>query len=92
MCNGAVGYDGPSGLGTPIGLSAFALPGVPVLQRLPAVAGVAARGHRLTVHAGSWADRPTSSGYQWEDCSHGETGCLPINGATAASYTLTAET
>ena len=88
LCAGAIGYDGPSGLGTPVGLSSFALPGVPVLQRLPSVAGAAVQGARLTVHAGSWANGPTSSGHQWEDCSHGEAGCLPIEGATASSYTL----
>jgi hypothetical protein len=89
-CSGAVGYDGPSGLGTPIGLSAFALPGVPVLQRLPTISGTAAQGHRLTLHPGSWADGRTATGYQWEDCSHGEAGCLPIHGAIATNYTLTA--
>ena len=90
LCSGEIGYDGPSGLGTPVGLSAFALPGVPVLQRLPTLGGVALRGHRLAVHAGGWGNAPTSSGYQWEDCSHGETGCLPIPGANATGYTLTA--
>ena len=88
VCAAAVGYDGPSGLGTPIGLSAFALAGAPTLERLPALTGTAVAGHRLMVHAGSWGGAPTSAGYQWEDCSHGETGCLPIEGATRTSYVL----
>jgi hypothetical protein len=90
LCRGAVGYDGPSGLGTPIGLSAFGLAGVPVLQRLPSISGTAARGHMLVIHPGSWGNGPASSGYQWQDCSHGEAGCLPIQGATSAAYPLTA--
>ena len=90
VCAATVGYDGPSGLGTPVGLSAFALPGVPTLERLPDVSGVAVAGHRLTLHAGSWGNGPTSSGYQWEDCTHGETSCLPIEGVTGSTYTLSA--
>ena len=88
VCSATVGYDGPSGLGTPVGLSAFSLPGGPTLERLPGVSGVAVVGHRLTVRPGGWGGAPTSSGYQWEDCSHGEAGCLPIEGATRATYTL----
>ena len=90
VCTATVGYDGPSGLGTPVGLSAFALPGVPTLERLPGVSGVAMAGRRLALHPGSWGSAPTSAGYQWEDCTHGETGCLPIEGATGSSYTLSA--
>jgi len=88
VCRGTVGFDGPSGLGTPIGLSAFALAGAPVLERLPEVGGTAKRGHRLTIRPGGWGNGPVSTGYQWEDCSHGETGCLPVQGATAASYAV----
>jgi hypothetical protein len=90
VCHGAVGYDGPSGIGSPIGLSAFSLPGAPVGAGLPSISGMARIGHTLTAHDGTWTNNPTSVGYQWQDCNRASTGCLPIEGATAARYTLRA--
>jgi hypothetical protein len=90
VCQGVAGYDGPSGLGSPIGLFAFSLPGAPTNVGLPSISGRAMVGHILTVHDGTWTNGPTWVGYQWEDCNPAGTDCLPIEGATAARYTLRA--
>ena len=90
ICNATSGYDGPSGLGSPIGLRAFSLPGAPVEVGAPTISGGAARGHILTAHLGSWAGSPTSFGEQWESCNRSSTGCLPIQGATGARHPLSA--
>jgi hypothetical protein len=87
-CQAAVGYDGPTGLGSPIGLWAFSLTGAPVDTSLPTISGTAEQGQTLTAHPGAWENSPTSSGLQWEDCNSAGTGCLPIQGATGATYTL----
>jgi hypothetical protein len=90
VCQSAVGYDGPSGLGSPIGLSAFSLPGAPIGTDPPSISGTAMVGHTLTAHGGTWTSSPTWVGYQWEDCNRASTDCLPIEGATAARYVLRA--
>ncbi len=90
VCQSAVGYDGPSGLGSPIGLSAFSLPGAPISTGLPSISGMATVGHTLTAHDRTWTNSPTWVGYQWEDCNRASTDCLPIEGASAARYTLRA--
>lgn len=82
ICEARIGYDGPSGLGSPIGLSAFSLPGAPEETRAPSLSGAAIAGRRLTAHRGAWLDAPSSFGYQWEVCAFADAGCLPIQGAT----------
>jgi hypothetical protein len=88
VCRAAVGYDGPSGLGSPLGLWAFSLPGAPTGVSLPSISGVAAPGHTLTAHGATWTNGPTWLGYQWEACNRAGTDCLPIQGATAARFTV----
>jgi subtilisin family serine protease len=52
----------------------------------PQVSGSAAVGDTLSASAGSWSRQPTGYSYQWERCLLG--ACLPIPGATTASYTV----
>ncbi|HUA44949.1 MAG TPA: S8 family peptidase [Solirubrobacteraceae bacterium] len=52
----------------------------------PVVSGSDAVGATLTVSAGSWSRAPTGYAYQWERCWIGL--CVPIAGATSASYTV----
>lgn len=88
-CTAATGYDGPSGVGSPLGLAAFApSSGTPASTAAPGIAGNAAVGQTLHATPGSWTNSPTSTGYQWEDCSSSATDCLPIEGATASAYTV----
>jgi subtilase family serine protease len=90
ICNATIGYDGPSGLGSPIGLRAFSQPGAPVETTAPTITGAATRGHLLTARVGSWTGNPSSFGEQWEVCNRSGTGCLPIQGATGSRFRLTA--
>jgi subtilisin family serine protease len=53
----------------------------------PSIVGTAAQGQTLTVHAGSWTGSPTTFAYQWLQCDGMGSGCLPIAGATTATYT-----
>jgi subtilisin family serine protease len=54
----------------------------------PVMSGSATAGSTLTVTTGSWSRGPTGYAYQWERCWLGV--CLPIPGATSASYVLSA--
>lgn len=55
---------------------------------LPQISGSAAVGATLNASSGSWSRQPTAYGYQWERCVLGV--CLPIPGATTASYSVAA--
>ncbi|MGN6869420.1 MAG: S8 family peptidase [Solirubrobacteraceae bacterium] len=52
----------------------------------PEVIGALTLGSTLTVSPGSWSRLPTGYAYQWQRCSFGV--CVPIAGATGASYPL----
>jgi thermitase len=54
----------------------------------PVVSGAATAGSTLTVSTGSWSRAPTGYAVQWDRCWLGL--CLPIAGATSASYTVSA--
>jgi thermitase len=54
---------------------------------VPTVTGNAAVGGTLSTSQGSWSRRPTSYAYQWRRCVQGT--CVPIPGATSATYSLT---
>ncbi len=84
-CQAALGYDGPTGVGSPIGLRAFASAGAPVSIASPTVAGVAEQGLTLSATAASWSGSPTSISRQWEDC---KSSCSAIAGASGSTYTL----
>ncbi len=89
-CQAAVGYDGPTGVGSPIGLGAFATAGSPESISPPAISGIAEEGQTLTETAGTWTNSPTSIGDQWERCKASGAGCAAIKGATGQTYELTA--
>jgi hypothetical protein len=57
----------------------------------PVIAGETREGGTLTASTGEWAGTPPLEySYQWQDCNSLGEGCLPIAGATSASYQLSA--
>ena len=52
----------------------------------PTVSGTAQQGQTLSAANGSWANTPTSFGYQWLQCDASGNSCSAIAGAAAASY------
>jgi hypothetical protein len=76
--------DAAAAVATAGGDSPYAPPGN---RERPRVSGTATVGSTLSADAGSWSRLPTSYAYQWQRCALG--ACLPVPGATAASYTLT---
>ena len=57
-CRAAVGFDGPTGIGSPVGLDAFAIPGSPASLSLPGISGGAEVGQTLKESAGAWSRAP----------------------------------
>jgi hypothetical protein len=63
---------------------------VPVDVIAPSIEGSSTAGETLTATAGAWdGSEPISYSYQWALCSPDGEACAAIEGATAASYTLT---
>ena len=63
----------------------------PTYTALPEITGDAEDMQTLTVSNGTWSGTaPLAYAYQWQRCSKANAGCKPIEGATAATYTLTA--
>jgi hypothetical protein len=87
-CKAVAGYDGPTGVGSPLGLEAFSIAGAPVNTSLPTISGFADQGQTLTVVPGEWSDSPTSQSLQWARCNSAGYGCSPIAGATGSSYVV----
>ena len=87
-CEAGPGYDEPTGLGSPVGLYAFSLPGAPRKDSPPTIAGPAEFGGTLALEPGSWEGAATTS-YEWQECDGAGSGCRPIMGATATTYALT---
>ena len=55
----------------------------------PAIVGTPRDGNNLHAGRGSWASsRPLVIGYQWFRCNRSGGGCVPIAGATQATYRL----
>ena len=88
-CQAAIGYDGPSGVGSPIGLTAFSTPGSPTNSLPPSISGSLQDGQVVTESHGEWTDDPTAYSYQWARCDSLGSHCSAIIGATAETYTLT---
>ncbi len=88
ICAAAAGFDGPTGVGSPIGLGAFASGGEPLDITPPSIAGIAEQGQTLTATQGGWSNSPTSIADQWEDCNSSGGACAPIHGATGLTYEL----
>ena len=57
----------------------------------PAVTGTSTVGQTLTAGNGSWSTAATAFSYAWLRCNANGRICTPIAGATAASYTLSAD-
>ena len=55
----------------------------------PRLSGSASTGARLTTTNGAWSGAPAFA-YRWRRCNASGGGCVPINGATAATYRPTA--
>lgn len=78
--------------GTPAVLPASGLPIAPAPEpppvplSYPRVKGTAYLGDTLTAVPGTWSDGNYTLSYQWLQC--GFSGCAPIDGATALSYTI----
>jgi IPT/TIG domain len=89
-CRATVGYDGPTGVGSPIGLGAFAEATSPTNVSPPTVSGTAEEGQKLTVTHGDWSNEPTAYSERWLLCNASGADCAAIAGATGTSYTLTA--
>jgi hypothetical protein len=89
-CKATVGFDGPTGVGSPLGLEAFSPAGVPQNVSVPTLGGSPELGQTLTVAPGEWSNGPTSLDEQWARCNAAGYGCAAIDGATGATYTLTA--
>jgi hypothetical protein len=88
-CQAASGYDGPTGVGSPVGLSAFSPEGSPASVSAPRISGTAEEGQKLTLSHGSWTNSPSSYTDQWALCNTSGSSCSSIAGATGATYTLT---
>jgi hypothetical protein len=64
---------------------------VPSVRELPQITGTAMEEETLTASTGLWdGPQPISVGYQWYRCDANGNGCVPIAGATAQTYQLTA--
>ncbi|MCW3033511.1 MAG: hypothetical protein JWM60_1856 [Solirubrobacterales bacterium] len=88
ICTATAGFDGPTGVGSPIGLGAFALSGAPESTSPPTISGYAEEADTLTAVHGGWTGAPTGYAYQWERCGFSGGGCRTVPGATAQSYTI----
>jgi hypothetical protein len=83
LCTAGIGYDGPTGLGTPNGIAAFTAE--PVDTAAPAITGTPQDGVTLHGSKGTWTLASTLKfTLRWEGCSG---TCTPIAGATTATFT-----
>jgi hypothetical protein len=90
ICKAAAGFDGPTGLGSPLGLGAFAVSGAPESTSPPSVSGAPEEGATLTEGHGGWTGSPSEYSYQWERCGFSGSGCHAIAGATEQTYAIPA--
>jgi hypothetical protein len=90
-----VRVTGVNSSGTAVGLSVatsvVSEPPEPPVSVVPVVSGVAAEGQTLSVVPGAWGGFPAPElSYQWLRCDQTGGGCVPIVGATASGYVLSA--
>jgi hypothetical protein len=57
----------------------------------PSISGTPQQGKTLTGDRGDWTNNPKSFIYRWYRCGPSGGACVPISGATAIKYTLTAD-
>jgi hypothetical protein len=62
---------------------------IPVNSVPPTISGTAQVGNVLSASTGSWSGSPTSYAYQWKRCDSAGNSCVPISGATGATYKVT---
>jgi PKD domain len=73
------------------GAPAVVNPRSPANTSLPAIAGLAVEGRRLTETHGSWNYGPLAGySYRWMRCDRGGGNCNPIGRATSQSYVVAA--
>lgn len=89
-CQAVTGFDGPTGVGSPLGTEPFEIEGTPTNIALPQISGFPEQGQTLTVAQGTWSGSPGSPSEQWARCNSAGYGCAPIAGATGSSYTVAA--
>ena len=89
-CKASSGYDGPTGVGSPISLSAFAVSGTPEDASAPTISGVAQQGQTLTASTGEWSAGPTEYSYHWVLCNSSGTSCSAVSGVTGSTFLLPA--
>ncbi len=87
-CQASAGYDGPTGVGSPVGLEAFTLAGSPAESSAPAISGTAEQAQSLTAAPGEWSPAATSVAYQWESCNSSGVLCTALAGATSRTLVL----
>ncbi len=92
QCTGVVGYDGPTGIGTPNGAGPVGPPPppppAPVNTTLPSVSGTLTSGQTLTANPGAWTGSPTSYTYLWERCTTNAVGSCASTGSGGSTFTL----
>jgi Polysaccharide lyase len=73
------------------GPSSGTSPVAPSDSSLPVVSGTPQQNQTLSTSTGAWSGTtPLTYAYQWQRCGSGGGSCVPISGATAASYVLVA--
>jgi hypothetical protein len=80
-----VGYDGPTGIGTPDGAAPVTPPAPPVDQVAPTISGTPAVGQPLSANPGTWTGSPSFT-YQWQSCT---TTCTTVATASGPTSTYT---
>jgi hypothetical protein len=89
-CRAAAGYDGPTGVGSPVSLGAFSVAGTPVSSAAPAISGEAEQGQSLSAGAGEWNPAASSLSYAWALCDAEGSQCAALAGASGATFALPA--
>jgi subtilase family serine protease len=89
-CKAHTGYDGPTGVGSPIALGAFTVAGTPADATAPSISGSTEQNQKLTASAGEWSASPTSLSYHWVLCNSSGASCTAISGATSSTLTVPA--
>ncbi len=90
LCTGKVGYDGPTGIGSPNGAGPVGpAPVAPGNTAPPTIGGTATQGSVLSVASnGTWSGSPAPTfTYQWSQCASASS-CTAVGGATGSTYTL----
>ncbi len=89
-CRARRGYDGPTGVGSPIGLSAFATAVSPADVSPPSISGTAEQAQTLSLSRGDWTGDPSAYSERWLLCNASGSGCSPITGASGSTYAVPA--